>query len=127
MTSPTRLLTDLAAHLLPSWAQDRYAVEFHADLAALSAWRRCGYALTVLALALPLRLAVLRAAAVSIGFARPPRHCLIGVGHKFRGVSADDGRRYRQCRRCGKDDPHLGTSKASWATGLQFGSLSSWN
>ena len=122
----TRLLTDLAAYLLPSWARDRYTVEFPAACSRLTPGRRWGYALTVLVLALPLRLAVLRAAAVSIGFARPPFHCLIGFAHKFRGVSTDDGQRYRQCLRCGKDDPRLGTSMASWGTGFQFGSLGSW-
>jgi hypothetical protein len=123
----TRLLTNLAAWLLPSWSRDRYAAEFHADLAELTWWRRCGYAITVLALALPLRIAVLRAAAVRHGFERPPLHCLLGFGHRFHSVSTDDGSRYRQCRRCGLDDPHLGRGQTDWATGLQLGSMSSWS
>jgi hypothetical protein len=126
MSGP-RLVVDLAAWLLPSWASDRYASEFHAELAELGWWRRWAHALMVVATAYPLRLAVLRSAAVTAGFQAPPLHCLMGFGHAFRFVANEDGERYRRCRRCGIDDPHLGRGKSDWATGLQLGSITSWS
>ncbi len=83
----------------------------------------------MLALTLPLRIAVLRAAAVSIGFTSPPLHCLLGFAHRFRRVArvaTDDGQAYRQCGRCGLEDPHLGTNRGSWASGLQLGWLTNY-
>ena len=102
MTTPSRLLTDFAAHLLPSSARDRYAVEFHAELAELAAWQRGVHAVTVLALALPLRLTIVKARAVAAGYS-PTIGCLTGLRHRWVRAWTGDGERYQRCRRCGID------------------------
>ena len=101
MSGPS-LVVGLAARMLPSWARDRYASEFHAELTELTSWRRWTHALTVLATAYPLRIAVLRAAAVGQGFA-PTFGCLTGVRHRWARAWTEDGQRYQRCRRCGLD------------------------
>ena len=101
MTGP-RLIVDLAAWLLPSWARDRYAVEFHAELAELPWVHRWGHALTVLAMAYPLRIAVLRATALGAGFT-PTIGCLTGVRHRWARAWTEDGQHYQRCRRGGLD------------------------
>jgi hypothetical protein len=97
-----RALADLAAVLLPSWSRDRYAAEFHAELAELGPAARWAHASGLLLTAPLLRITVVRAQALAAGF-HPTIGCLTGVRHRWRATWNEDGERYQRCRRCGAD------------------------
>jgi hypothetical protein len=97
--------------VLPSWSRDRYRAEVDAELVELPWHRRWSHALGFAATIWGLRLAVLRGAAEARGFAAPPLRCLWGVRHRWEFAWTDDGQRFRQCRRCGIDDPRSGNRR----------------
>jgi len=104
----SRWVLAVALRLLPAWARDRYAAEVGAELMDLPRRRRLGHVARFVVVAWPLRIAVLRAAAARRGHPEPPRHCLLGLWHRWVVLRTDDGQRYRACARCGLDDPRVG-------------------
>jgi hypothetical protein len=108
-----RLVVDLTVRFLPSWVRDRYASEFHAELAELRYAAQWAHALGLLLTAFPLRLTVLRAQAVAAGYPAPRLLCLLGT-HSWRRAWNGDGETYVRCRRCGLDGPQQPAGPADW-------------
>ena len=52
-----------------------------------------------------------RATAEARGYAAPPFTCLWGLHHQWGYAWTDDGHRFRQCCRCGLDDPRSGGTR----------------
>lgn len=106
-----RTLVAASTVVLPSWSRDRYRAEVDAELAELPWLRRWHHALGFAATVWGLRLAVLRATAEARGYAAPPFTCLWGLHHQWGYAWTDDGHRFRQCCRCGLDDPRSGGTR----------------
>jgi hypothetical protein len=98
----------LAAALLPRTARDRYEREFLSELFGLTTGQQARYALDILIHTSSLRAAV-RAEASEASEAtmteapHRPLTCRLNVHHRWVTKSTEDGGRYEQCRRCGKD------------------------
>jgi hypothetical protein len=98
--------------VLPRSARPRYEEEFIADLYGMSRTEQAGYAGHVLARSLPLRLAVRSATKRTslpggiemTPLKRRPLRCRLNIRHDWHSESTEDGGRYQQCRRCGKDE-----------------------
>jgi hypothetical protein len=105
-------MVQLAARALPKGAvRDRYRAEFLAELPGLTHRQQTGYAIGVLSRALALRTAVTSQAHTSGGLDTMttktntrPLLCRLNVHHKWERRTTEDGARFRQCARCGKDD-----------------------
>ena len=91
----------------PGGARDRWQQELVAELHGLSRVEQARHTIGVVTRAPALRAAVTardRATLPGEDIMRKPLICRIGL-HRWHSVSADDGSsRYRECRRCGKDD-----------------------
>jgi hypothetical protein len=101
-----------ATRVLPHGpARDRYRQEFLAELHGLGRARQVRHAFGVLSRSWALRVAVNTpsdavAADMEIVFPRRrgPLSCRLNLGHQWTTVRTEDGGRYRQCQRCGKDE-----------------------
>jgi hypothetical protein len=106
VTAPRRsavTLVDLAVLVLPrGTVRERYRAEFLAELHDLAGRALFTHAIGVLAHAWSLRHSVLDSVE------RAPWHCRWHLYHHYRTASTDDGRRFRRCADCGRDDPHVG-------------------
>jgi len=107
-----RVLIATAVAALPRAARPRYEEEFIADLYGMSHAEQAGYASHVLARCVPLRLAI-RSASSRTSHAggidmtplqRRPLRCRLNLHHDWHNELTEDGGRYKQCRRCGKDE-----------------------
>jgi hypothetical protein len=101
---PTRALLALATLILPAAQRKRYRLEFAAELHEVPPRERFGYAWSVSIHAPALRRSLANsneAGPARVRHRRPVR-CLVGR-HHWQVQSAEDGSRFEQCTRCGKD------------------------
>jgi hypothetical protein len=107
---PSRVVR-LAARMLPAGAvRERYRAEFLAELYGMSHPRQARHSLRVLLCVWALRMAVTsqgpvaaEEAGMKINVQRRPILCRLNLHHTWVMRSTEDGGRYRQCARCGKD------------------------
>jgi len=107
-------LVRISARLIPPGdTRQRYRWELYADLTALDRPHQFAYASGVFSTSWQLR----RELTQEINpmndttTIRTPLLCILNLHHHWRFVmNPDDNHRSRVCTRCGKDDPHLGTS-----------------
>lgn len=107
-----RLLVRLAARALPdTTVRTRYRQEFTADLCELTRERRLRYTVGVLIRSRALRSALdnpSRSATQEADMIVMTRHtpvlCRLNLRHRWQWHTTDDGTRYLQCMRCGKDE-----------------------
>ncbi|HEY2299615.1 MAG TPA: hypothetical protein VGH43_17915 [Jatrophihabitans sp.] len=107
-----RVLIGASVAVLPRSARPRYEDEFIADLYGMSRTEQAGYASHVLARCMPLRLAVRSATGRTSDLGgidmtsrqHRPLRCRLNIRHDWHNESTEDGGRYQQCRRCGKDE-----------------------
>jgi hypothetical protein len=99
-----------AAALPRGIVRDRYRKEFLSDLHGMSRREQAAYSTRVLALVVPLRIAVRSSSQQSLEkgsdmvfHRRRPLLCRFNVHHDWHGESTPDGGRYVRCTRCGKD------------------------
>jgi len=110
---PARGLIALAVLVLPSDARDRYREEFHTELGELGLLTQLGQSISLLAGAIPLRLALQEQEVIVTPQVKKDWRCRIGR-HHYVGVQDDNpemrGQGYLQCTRCGKpkDPPRYG-------------------
>jgi hypothetical protein len=107
---PSRVVK-LAARALPAGAvRDRYRAEFLAELWEMNRSRQASHAIRVLLCVWALRMAVTSQGPVAAEEAgmkidvRKPLLCRLNLHHSWVTRSTEDGSRYRQCARCGKED-----------------------
>jgi hypothetical protein len=95
-----------AAALLPATARDRYEREFLSELFGRSTWQQTRYAVDILVHTASLRIAVRQDGhapdTITTTHPRAPLLCRLRR-HRWVTKSTNDGGRYQQCRRCGKD------------------------
>ena len=113
-----------AAHVLPSGdLRDRYRSEFVAELYGMPRRQQTMHALQVLSRAWALRIAVTSKTPPSAPEAQMtttkhvPLVCRLNLHHWWQTHSNDDGGRYRQCARCGKDKSGSANGPGDWAAG----------
>jgi len=113
--SPVALgMVRLSTRLLPSGAvRQRYRWELVADLSHLDRSHQLSYATGVVSTAWQLRRELNQEIdPMTDKTATPaiPLLCRLNVRHHWHTETTEDGRRYRCCARCGKDDPRQGNS-----------------
>lgn len=119
----------LAARGLPGGAvRDRYRQEFLAELYGMGRSRQAAHALGVLSRTWALRTALTDQVRLSKGevmssHVRRPVLCMLNVHHAWRTRSTEDGGRFRQCTRCGKDKNPRGRGPGDWAMGMGGGGI----
>jgi hypothetical protein len=112
---------ELAARVLPAEHRARYGLEFIAELYGMPKAQQRRHSARVLTSAWALR-AALEAAPGTNGETamtsiRKPLTCRLNLHHRWRWLSTEDGGRYVQCEKCGKDRDRSG----SHLTGLAGG------
>jgi hypothetical protein len=115
--------TRAAVRLVPrGGARDRWQQELVAELHGLSRVEQARHTIGVVTRAPALRAAVTardRVALPGEDIVRIPVSCKLHL-HRWHTVSAEDGSgRFRQCRRCGKEDTNDGS--ANWFAGGAMG------
>jgi hypothetical protein len=116
------VLVRTATRLLPAGeVRRRYRWELYADLHYLERPHQLAYASGVFSTAWQLRRELsqeIDPMSDTTKTATIPLLCRLNLRHHWHWESTDDGRRYRRCRTCGKDDNHMGNGPADWiATG----------
>jgi hypothetical protein len=110
---PLRLV-GVAARTLPSVRRSRYTQEFTAELYGMPRSRQLRHAAQVLSRVWALRSALDKNTPATIGEEAMnhvriiPLSCRLNLWHKWRRSTTDDGTRYSQCARCGKEGPDPG-------------------
>jgi hypothetical protein len=113
MTTPPGSLccrtVELAVRLLPAEHRARYGLEFIAELYGMPKAQQRRHAARVLTSAWALRTALSEAVpgangerAMIINTAKPLT-CRLNLHHRWRWQSTEDGDRFEQCEKCGKD------------------------
>lgn len=101
--------------------RDRYRQELLAELYGMSARAQTVHTLGVLSRIWALRAAVAaspRLPTPEVVMPRKPLTCRLNLRHVWRTSATEDGTRYRQCARCGKDYYGGNRPPAGWAAGL---------
>jgi hypothetical protein len=106
-----RALIAASVSVLPSSARERYEEEFIADLYGMSRTEQAGYSGRVLTRCGSLRSAVRSATNQNSRLEgvdmtpsrRRPLRCRLNLHHDWHEETTEDGTRFQQCRRCGKD------------------------
>ena len=107
MSRAAEAIVRLSARTLPAGAvRERYRAEFISELYGLTAWQQLRHSLGVVAQSGSLRMAVTDRG--MLGWEGTPVMCRVRLHHQWRWQRTEDGGRYRQCRRCGKDDDRGG-------------------
>lgn len=110
----------LAARAVPAGPlRDRYRQEFLAELYGMPRSRQVSHALGVLSRAWALRSALSEqrsARELTMATPRRPILCRLHLHHTWRTRRTEDGGRYRQCAKCGKDQKPRGRGPGDWAT-----------
>jgi hypothetical protein len=108
-----RHTVQVATRVLPGSTRDRYRQEFVAELYGLSPARQLREAFGVMSRSWALRTAIntpSEAAAADMEIVFPRHHrplpCRLNR-HRWETVRAEDGSRYQQCQRCGKDETDI--------------------
>ena len=114
----------LAVRALPRGAlRDRYRQELLAELHGMPRSRQVRHALGALRSAAALRSALLdQQHAKELAMSRPRRPvlCRLNLHHTWRTRRTEDGARYVECGRCGKDR-RSGGGPGDWAAGIGGG------
>ncbi len=107
--APTaRAAVHLSTLALPAGVtRTRYRREHHAELCSLDRHDQLPYALGVLRSTWALRRAVTKENTMEnlSAATRKPLLCRLNLHHHWQTLHAPAGGNYRQCERCGKDDP----------------------
>ena len=115
------LAVRVAARAVPDGAlRDRYRQELLAELFGMPRGRQVRHSLGVLSHAWALRSALTdQHPAKELGMSTPRRPvlCRLHLHHSWRTRSTEDGGRYRQCVRCGKDQNPRRRGPGDWAGG----------
>lgn len=116
----TRGVVGMAVRLLPAGqVRERYRREFVAEMYGMASVQRTTHALQILRSIFALRTAL-------VGYQQPlleeatmtkPLGCRLHLHHVWERRSTQDGSRYRQCARCGKDKYDGPTGSGDWAGG----------
>jgi hypothetical protein len=109
---PSRLVR-LAARALPAGiSRNRYRDEFLAELHGMPRGRQMRHAGGILLHAGAMRTAVTTdhltgdMDVITSTAVRMPLMCRLNLGHHWRARRNEDGERFRECTRCGKDEYH---------------------
>ena len=112
MTTPPGSLccrtVELAVRVLPAEHRQRYGLEFIAELYGMPKAQQRRHAARVLTNAWALRTAlsgpVLGAnGQMAVTTIHKPLTCRLNLHHRWRWLSTEDGDRFEQCQKCGKD------------------------
>jgi hypothetical protein len=100
---------ELAVRLLPAEHRQRYGLEFIAELYGMPPAQQRRHSARVLTSAWALRTALAEAVPAANGeiavitTTHKPLTCRLNLHHRWRWLSTEDGDRYEQCEKCGKD------------------------
>ena len=99
---------ELAVRLLPAEHRARYGLEFVAELYGMPKAQQRRHSARVLTSAWALRTALEAVPGTNgemavITTTRKPLTCRLNLHHRWQWLSTEDGDRYEQCEKCGKD------------------------
>lgn len=99
---------ELAVRVLPAEHRARYGLEFIAELYGMPKAQQRRHSARVLTSAWALRTALEATPGANgetavITTIRKPLTCRLNLHHRWRWLSTEDGDRYEQCEKCGKD------------------------
>jgi hypothetical protein len=99
---------ELAVRVLPAEHRARYGLEFIAELYGMPKAQQRRHSVRVLTSAWALRTALEAASGTNgetavITTTRKPLTCRLNLHHRWRWLSTEDGDRYEQCEKCGRD------------------------
>ena len=109
-------VVELAVRMLPVEHRQRYGLEFVAELYGMPKAQQRRHSARVLTSAWALRTALEAAPGTNgetavITTTRKPLLCRLNLHHRWRWLNTEDGGRFQQCEKCGKDrDKSGGTS-----------------
>ncbi len=99
---------ELAVRVLPAEHRARYGLEFIAELHGMPKAQQRRHSARVLTSAWALRAALSEAAPgvngeTAVTTIHKPLTCRLNLHHRWRWLSTEDGDRFEQCQKCGKD------------------------